>query len=270
MTRSESSLLKQLNLGLFLFFHPQSPAALFRNPYRLVSNLVARVLNAGLRLQDRLRPEPRVACSLCGWQGRRFGYWAAVSANQLLPDQLCFRCGSTAQTRVLVKLFEQHLPAAKTKPAVLEIGPSPATRQYFAQHPELCYVAVDRFKWVDVRCDATHIALRPRTIDAFICSNVLEHIPDDRQALSELYRTLKPDGIGIIVVPQTKGLTKSHRVRDTTFLGYGHIWEYGDDFAQRIKEVGYAVQAAHTWDTDSGPTPVRWGPFYLVRRPADG
>ena len=37
--------------------------------------------------------------------------------------------------------------------------------------------------------------------DVFICSHVLEHIPDDRKAMQELYRILKPRGYGIAMVP---------------------------------------------------------------------
>lgn len=37
--------------------------------------------------------------------------------------------------------------------------------------------------------------------DLFICSHVLEHVKDDGKAMKELWRILKKDGIGIILVP---------------------------------------------------------------------
>ncbi|GAC1389418.1 MAG: hypothetical protein NVS4B11_03680 [Ktedonobacteraceae bacterium] len=37
--------------------------------------------------------------------------------------------------------------------------------------------------------------------DVILCSHVLEHIPDDRQAMSELYRILKPGRWALLLVP---------------------------------------------------------------------
>ena len=39
-----------------IFFHPKSPANVYRNPRRLLSNLVARSLNLYLGLLNRIRP----------------------------------------------------------------------------------------------------------------------------------------------------------------------------------------------------------------------
>jgi SAM-dependent methyltransferase len=49
----------------------------------------------------------------------------------------------------------------------------------------------------DLRC----CPLPSGSIDAVVCLNVLEHIDDDRKALTEIYRILKPDGIAHIEVP---------------------------------------------------------------------
>ena len=58
---------------------------------------------------------------------------------------------------------------------------------------------------------------RDESVDFFICSHILEHVSDDRKALSELYRILKPDGQGILVVPIVLSLAEideDHSVRD--------------------------------------------------------
>lgn len=49
--------------------------------------------------------------------------------------------------------------------------------------------------------DATHLQLRSGTVDRIICSEVLEHIPDDEQVIWEMYRVLKPGGIVLLSVP---------------------------------------------------------------------
>lgn len=41
----------------------------------------------------------------------------------------------------------------------------------------------------------------PNSIDAVICLDVLEHLPDDTKGIAEIKRILKPGGIAIIFVP---------------------------------------------------------------------
>jgi SAM-dependent methyltransferase len=49
--------------------------------------------------------------------------------------------------------------------------------------------------------DVTRLPFADETFDKIILSEVLEHIPDDRKALSEMYRVLKPGGVLGITVP---------------------------------------------------------------------
>ncbi len=52
--------------------------------------------------------------------------------------------------------------------------------------------------------DAGSIPFKSDTFDCLTCSEVLEHIPGD-EPIRELYRVLKPNGIGVITVPNGKG-----------------------------------------------------------------
>ena len=51
------------------------------------------------------------------------------------------------------------------------------------------------------KTDATKLPFADKVFDKIICSEVLEHIKNDRMALSELYRVLRPNGIAVITVP---------------------------------------------------------------------
>ena len=42
---------------------------------------------------------------------------------------------------------------------------------------------------------------RAAEFDAIICNHVLEHVPDDRAAMLELRRILRPGGTAILMVP---------------------------------------------------------------------
>jgi SAM-dependent methyltransferase len=55
--------------------------------------------------------------------------------------------------------------------------------------------------WLAVRGDATSLPLKTASFDRVICSEVLEHVPNDRQSVGELVRVLKDDGVIAVSVP---------------------------------------------------------------------
>jgi SAM-dependent methyltransferase len=56
-----------------------------------------------------------------------------------------------------------------------------------------------------VVADGAHLPFKENSYSHIICSEVLEHLPDDRQAIAEISRTLnKPRGRLIITVPHRK------------------------------------------------------------------
>lgn len=84
----------------------------------------------------------------------------------------------------------------------------------------------------------------------FICSHVLEHVPDDRKALRELHRILKPGGKGILMVPiilTIDQIDEDPRVTDEgerwrRFGQNDHVRLYSKSgFLERVREAGFAV-----------------------------
>jgi SAM-dependent methyltransferase len=68
------------------------------------------------------------------------------------------------------------------------------------------YKSADLYqKGVDLKTDITAINQPDESYDVVICSNVLEHIPDDAKALREIRRVLKPGGTTILMVPICDG-----------------------------------------------------------------
>lgn len=53
----------------------------------------------------------------------------------------------------------------------------------------------------DVKLDATDLPFRDDSQDAYVCASVLQHIPDPRQAIREMHRTLRPGGHLLLVAP---------------------------------------------------------------------
>ena len=52
-----------------------------------------------------------------------------------------------------------------------------------------------------VNGDGTGLPFPDATFDRIVCSEVLEHIPDDGAALAELHRVLRPGGVLAVTVP---------------------------------------------------------------------
>lgn len=58
-----------------------------------------------------------------------------------------------------------------------------------------------RGNWLLIEGTILNLPFRDASIDKIICSEVLEHITDDQQAVSEITRVLKDDGVVAISVP---------------------------------------------------------------------
>lgn len=56
-------------------------------------------------------------------------------------------------------------------------------------------------RWVLIKGNTMSLPFKDATFDKIICSEVLEHVPDDQQSIREMVRVLKNDGIIAISVP---------------------------------------------------------------------
>mgnify|MGYP000846074843 FL=1 len=70
--------------------------------------------------------------------------------------------------------------------------------------------------WATVNGDGTGLPFGDDTFDFIICSEVMEHIPDDSAAAAELTRVLKPGGLLAVTVP--------------TFLPERICWALSDEY----------------------------------------
>ena len=61
----------------------------------------------------------------------------------------------------------------------------------------------------DRKIDITDINFEDNFFDVIICNHVLEHVKDDRKAMSELFRVLKPKGFAILQVPISKNVKET-------------------------------------------------------------
>ena len=79
--------------------------------------------------------------------------------------------------------------------------------------------------------------------DSIVCLNVLEHVEKEGQALENMYRSLRPGGSAIILVPQGQWLFGSH---DTVL---GHYRRYSRKaLIDRCERAGFVMQRAFSFN----------------------
>jgi SAM-dependent methyltransferase len=81
-----------------------------------------------------------------------------------------------------------------------------------------------------VRCDIQQAAFRSGAFDAVMLCDVLEHVDDDRQAVAEAARLLRPGGVAVITLPALGLLWSSHDE------ALGHRRRYGGRQARELVE----------------------------------
>lgn len=133
---------------------------------------------------------------------------------------------------------------------VLHFAPEQAFFKKFKKIRHWNYVTTDiESPLADVKADICQLPFEDNTFDLVLCSHVLEHISDDVKAMSELYRVMKPGGIGIFQVPMNVNLAKTYEdaritlpeERRRAFGQYDHVRVYGLDYFERLKDVGFEV-----------------------------
>jgi len=98
-----------------------------------------------------------------------------------------------------------------------------------------------------VQGDALHLPFPDGAFDRVICSEVLEHVPDDLSAMRELARVLRPGGTMAITVPRFGPELVNWALSDEYHnVPGGHIRIYRRSvLAQRLTSTGMVVTGHH-------------------------
>ena len=168
----------------------------------------------------------------------------------------CPNCRSLERQRFVYLFLEKQTSLFDTPHHLLHIAPERCLFQRLATAENVLYTPADKFTAGNrypaqtVNMDVTDIKYGDNTFDAILCSHVLEHVPDDRRALSELHRVLKPRGWAVILVPIRKGVEHTYedptfntpKARERAFGQFDHVRYYGRDFEDRLRESGFSIQ----------------------------
>ncbi len=206
---------------------------------------LARVLYAAANANGRLsawmlRGEGR-ECPCCG------GHFKRMSRRRLAGfGGICPRCRSHPRHRAIALLLARgDLPGRR----LLHFAPEPLFDPVFERLGGLERVTADLYAPADLRLDITDMDLADGSFDLILCSHVLEHVPDDRAAMSELRRVLASGGLALVLTPyrpdrptyEDPSIT-SPLDRMVAFGQQDHVRIYGTDLADRLRAAGFEVE----------------------------
>lgn len=137
------------------------------------------------------------------------------------------------------------------KKKVLHFAPEQAFYKRFKKQKNIIYTTTDLYSpLADVKADICNLPFKDNSFDVIFCNHVLEHIPDDTKAMQELYRILKPKGLGIFQIPQDLSRTTTFtddsitdpKERAKIFGQYDHVRIYGNDYFNKLRNIGFVVK----------------------------
>jgi SAM-dependent methyltransferase len=234
------------------------------------------------------------SCPFCGKEFGQFipyvnPYEISVTADiisgQSILTNKCPCCHSYDRERGLYFYFKDHVDFAGKR--VLHIAPEDSLHSLVASSGCLEYVCgdLDPRSYYPVsssvrKIDLLGIEYPDRYFDIVICNHVLEHIPDDIAAMSEIFRVLDASGTAILLVPIGARLEQTYEDAsklspDERAFAFGkddHVRIYAEgSYLARLRSVGFRV-SAQTLDL-SEKDRVRFGingreKIYVAIKPA--
>lgn len=184
--------------------------------------------------------------------GRSYRLFLPYGYERIRPNALSPGTLSLERHRALWLYMQRHTGWWNSPKEVLHIAPEQIFHRLFRQNPQWHVTAVDLHSpLADIKADITALPFDDNRFDLVFCNHVLEHIPDDRAAMRELYRVLKPGGTAVLQIPLDPSRKKTFedpsvtdpKERARLFGQYDHVRVYGMDYFDRLRQAGFQVEA---------------------------
>lgn len=186
----------------------------------------------------------------------KYGYIFSIFTSETLNlgKYTCPHCQASDRDRLSALYLREHLqaPDPKASCTFIDFAPAPSLAKFIKAFPGLNYRSADLYmEGVDDKADITDLHMyQTGSVHFFHCSHVLEHVENDRQAMQELYRILRPGGWGIVMVPIVLTLEEVYenpevRTEADRWKHYGqddHVRMYSKKgFVERLQSAGFKV-----------------------------
>ncbi len=228
-------------------------------------SLVRQFIQARYRAQYKKYKGEGYTCNYCHASYSVFAPWypaavdrAAIENNHVIAGYgkncICPNCLSTARERLVKAVLETRFVIDNKK--ILHLSPEKPVYRFIKNRAEV--IAADYMpgfykstaKSVQF-ADATRLGFDDSIFDMVIANHIMEHIPDDRRALAEIERVLRPGGIAILQVPfsiEIPATLEDIHIHDpqkqsALFGQKDHVRIYRlDDYLQRVAAAGFLVE----------------------------
>ena len=204
-------------------------------------------------------------CLVCGSRIRRYlpeGHdfpvlrELDVVGGEFWPAHTCPICLSGTRARLVYAYLRCESAIFERESRVLHLAPEMGICWALSRSAWIDYqpgdVNPDNYDFADrmEKLDATSIDFDDECFDVVIANHVLEHIVDDRRAMSEIWRVLKPGGWAMLQVPishklletREDGSVGSAPERERLFGQSDHVRLYGVDYPDRLQSMGFEVE----------------------------
>ena len=182
--------------------------------------------------------------------GKSFRRFLPYGYGQQRPNVLSPSTLSLERHRLLWLYLKNETDFFHKPLKVLHMAPEQCFLSIFKKMKHLDYTTADLYSpIVDVKADILNLPFPDNEFDIVFCNHVLEHIEDDIKAMKELFRVMKPGGMGIFQVPQE--LARESTYEDASivtpedrakhFGQYDHVRIYGKDYFNRLRSAGFKV-----------------------------
>jgi len=185
----------------------------------------------------------------------------------------CVKCGSLERHRTLWMFLKEQGDIFNKTLKILHVAPEKIFYDHFISIPQLEYYPIDlmpdKFAYGNktIVMDVTAMTFPDNYFDAIICNHVLEHIREDKKAMQELCRVLKPGGWAILNTPVVMDNENTFEDIDLydpqkqleLFGQPDHVRVYGRDFLSRLQKVGFKTEVIDYVSTFSHNDQFRYG-----------
>jgi SAM-dependent methyltransferase len=214
------------------------------------------VVRVRRRILDLRHSRPAIVAARLRHRGERFHCPCCNSDLEDMRDRfgenrVCWACGSMERHRLVCLWFDRSPELFSAGMSLLHVAPERSLLPRLQAVPGIRYTGGDLGRvFSSVRIDVTDLAFPDASFDAVICNHVLEHVPDDRRAMREIRRVLKPGGWALLLVPD---VVEHGDVTDedpsvtapvdrlARFGQEDHVRVYGWDYVERLAAAGLDV-----------------------------
>jgi SAM-dependent methyltransferase len=141
----------------------------------------------------------RFACPVCNYRGP---FMDVNPPTGLRKHAKCPKCGALERHRLQYIVLNNIFKTINTSSLkMLHFAPEPFFRDYFSKRFDQYETADLSMIGVDHNVDLQRLPFEDESYDFVFASHVLEHISDDKKAISEIRRILRPKGIAVLPVP---------------------------------------------------------------------